>query len=843
MKWIDTIHSRIDALRARHSEGRVGEWARKIRPYLPPVNFITVHYAYFILSCLFFALVFWGTGSSASVEIGFLDSLYLSMSALTSTGLNTVNVSQMSTGQQVVLFLAMLLGHPVLISLWTVLFRRHVFEKRFRAIVRAERERKLRAAGSKSSLGLSSGIADLLALARLRSRSKAKSDDELPGVGTRIHEPPQQPQLLARATAPPQILTDDRELEAGLAPIQEGRALPQTPGHRSIAFVEPPRSKTDNNNNNPNNDNNMGGIALRNFLEEKRKHVGRNGEFFNLTLKEREYLGGVEYRAIEVLVVTVAMYYVLWPLLGAVALGAWIAVRSPEIAAVNAQNPWWAGIFLAVSAFTNGGMTLLDAGMTAFQSGYYFVVLVTAVLILAGSQASPIFLRFIFWVLSKLLKFSTKDDNYAVWKETFDFILQYPRRVYINMFPARPTWMLTIWLGGFLVVDWAMFYLLNIGNSVIESIPPGPRVVDGLFQTVSLLSGGFTVVPISAVYFGLQVLWLVKMYASAYPTSITVRGSNVYEERSLGIYAGDEPEESAAAATASSTDNSNQEKKAAPLAAGGLFLSPNPASAMQQTMPQTPMSATSQASRLSSISMASRRGLDKIVGIGKESTAIIGRQLQRRMTGFQGVGVAPVHPRRPLKKVSLPTPRPGTTTAQSSTPDTGIVSSSSSSSTVSVVTVEQAPTGPQDLVSHHVRSQLSHDVWWIALAFFLITIIETSHTLADPAAYSLFNILFEIVSAYANNGVSVGLPTAAYSFSGGWRAGSKFVLILVMLRGRHRDLPVALDRAVKLPSIDLDEKEEDDAEIRRAISRTPNLGGMSPVMSPGLVRPFNPTSM
>jgi hypothetical protein len=68
-------------------------------------------------------------------------------------------------------------------------------------------------------------------------------------------------------------------------------------------------------------------------------------------------------------------------------------------------------------------------------------------------------------------------------------------------------------------------------------------------------------------------------------------------------------------------------------------------------------------------------------------------------------------------------------------------------------------------------------------------------------------------------------------------------MILVMLRGRHRDLPVALDRAVKLPSIDLDEKEEDDAEIRRAISRTPNLGGMSPVMSPGLIRPFNPTGM
>ena len=331
----------------------------------------------------------------------------------------------------------------------------------------------------------------------------------------------------------------------------------------------------------------------------------------------------------------------------------------------------------------------------------------------------------------------------------------------------------------------------------------------------AILSGGFAVVPISAVYFGLQVLWLVKMYASAYPTSITVRGSNVYEERSLGIYAGDEPDDT----------NDGEEKKEKTAGGGGLFLSAGPA-ALQP--PLTPMSVASQASRLSRLSQASKGGIDKIVGIGREGTAILGRQLQRRMTGFQGVGVAPV-PRRK---------KPGVPTVVQPSPD----SSASSSTAASMHSLaDHPPPGEQDLVSHHVRSQLSHDVWWIAFAFFLITIIETSHTLEDPAAYSLFNILFEIVSAYANNGVTMGLPTAAYSFSGGWHAGSKFVLVLVMLRGRHRDLPVALDRAVRLPSMDLDDKEEDDAEIRRALSRTPNLGlGSPPLASPGLVRPFAP---
>ncbi|KAK4152101.1 cation transport protein-domain-containing protein [Chaetomidium leptoderma] len=786
MQWLDDF-------RERHSEGRLADWAAKIRPYLPPVNFITVHYAYFIFSCLFFALVFWGCGSSTSVPISFLDSLYLTMSALTSTGLNTVNLSQMSTGQQMVLFLAMMLGHPVLVSLWTVLFRRHIFEKRFRAIVKAERERKLR---SGSSFGLSSGFTELLTLARLRSKSKG-NPSQMPGLGSKIlpSQPPER--------------QPERDVETGLAPITEG-VVPRTLGVRSprgVAFLEPPPRPADG----PEDDRTA---EVRDFLENKRKNVGRNGEFFNLTLKEREYLGGVEYRAVEVLVVTIAMYYILWQLLGGIALGAWLAVNAPEIPAVNQQNSWWAGIFLSISAFTNCGMTLLDAGMTAFQSGYYFVLTVVALLILAGSQASPIFMRFIVWVLSRVLKYSTKNENHAVWKETFDFILKYPRRVYFNMFPARPTWKLTLWLGSFLLVDWAMFLVLNIGNKVIESIPPGPRVMDGFFQSVSILSAGFAVVPISSVYFGLQVLWLVKMYASAYPTSIIVRGSNVYEERSLGIYTGDEPDGA----------GENEEKQEKNTAAGGLFVTPGAVGELQ--LPLTPMSATSRASRLSRFSQSSRGGIGKIVGMGRQGTAILGRQLKRRMTEFQGVGVAPAPHRR--KTVHVPQ-------FHQPTPN-----SSASSRTASIGSLDDHPPAAQDLAAHHVRSQLSHDVWWIALALFLITIIETSHSLEDPAVYSIFNILFEIVSAYANNGVTTGLPNASYSFSGGWHAGSKLLLVLVMLRGRHRDLPVALDRAVKLPSMDLDEKEEDDAEIRRIISRTPNLGNSPQLHVPGLIRPFSP---
>lgn len=57
-----------------------------------------------------------------------------------------------------------------------------------------------------------------------------------------------------------------------------------------------------------------------------------------------------------------------------------------------------------------------------------------------------------------------------------------------------------------------------------------------LTPSVAVRSGGFYVVSIPSLYIGLQVLYVIMMYISVYPVVITMRHSNVYEERSLGIY-------------------------------------------------------------------------------------------------------------------------------------------------------------------------------------------------------------------------------------------------------------------------------------------------------------------
>lgn len=85
----------------------------------------------------------------------------------------------------------------------------------------------------------------------------------------------------------------------------------------------------------------------------------------------------------------------------------------------------------------------------------------------------------------------------------------------------------------------------------------------------------------------------------------------------------------------------------------------------------------------------------------------------------------------------------------------------------------------------------------------MICIIEHDPLSTQAPGYSLFSVFFEVISAYGTVGLSLGVPYDQYSFSGTWHVLSKLVLLTVMLRGRHRILPMAIDRAVLVPGQEL----------------------------------------
>ena len=118
-------------------------------------------------------------------------------------------------------------------------------------------------------------------------------------------------------------------------------------------------------------------------------------------------------------------------------------------------------------------------------------------------------------------------------------------------------------------------------------------------------------------------------------------------------------------------------------------------------------------------------------------------------------------------------------------------------------------------VGAHLRRQLGFDLWYISLGLFIIAIAEGSQLAnTNEYAFTLFSVLFEIVSAYGTVGLSLGYPNVNTSFSGQFGVVAKLVVIAMQIRGRHRGLPYELDRAILLPSDALHRKEDADAAWR-----------------------------
>ncbi|KAI1454276.1 cation transport protein-domain-containing protein [Annulohypoxylon moriforme] len=687
---------------------------RAIRPYLPPVNYITLHYAYFILVSVVATLIFWGS-SVPAYSVGWWDSMFMVVSALTATGLNTVNLSQLTTFQQVILFVLMMIGSQVLVSYATIAYRQHIFEKRFEDIVEMEREkRKKKISGTGAVVGMTGtmfGLQVMSSFGRGRAQSKPRPFNQT--NSSALHARKRSDEVSVSEVQASGI----RGQHIGfLEPVQEDKPFDgqpaETTGHSIYQTQSHQTGTTRRRSQTAESRTISDGFNVQTFLKEQKRNIGRNGQFFNLSEDEREYLGGVEYRALKFLSWFVIAYFLLCQFFGAIALGAWMSVYKDDVAAVNAQNPWWAGIFLAISAYNNAGFTLLDAGFIPFQSSYFLLTIVT-LLSLAGPAAFPVFMRFIIWIMSSLLNLCTKGKEYGVWKEGFDFILKFPRRVYTNLFPARDTWIFGLTFGGFVIVDWILILILSIGNPTFEAIPLGQRIFDALFQGLAIPSGGYAIVSPSAVYFDIQVLWLVVYSTAAYPHIITIRNSNVYEERSLGIYEGDHASEeqlhSASISLVDADDIGLQDQREIP---------PPTTNKNWDSVSRAPSTAS----------------IKKLYVVGRRGTAFVGRQIQQRMSAFQGVGVNTAVP------ASAPAPpKPGIRRAQ--TVDFA---------RISVHSLHDHPptTGPPSLVSQQVRGQLSHDVWWIALMLFLITVIETKHSLADPLTFNVWTILFEIVAGY-----------------------------------------------------------------------------------------------
>lgn len=176
--------------------------------------------------------------------------------------------------------------------------------------------------------------------------------------------------------------------------------------------------------------------------------------------------------------------------------------------------------------------------MVSFQRAEYFL-LFGAFLIIIGNTAFPCLLRFVIWITFKV---APQD---SALREEVHFLLDHPRRCFTLLFPSKPTWALFGILILLNAIDTILFLVLDFNNPEVTGMHSGKRVVAGLYQAAATRTAGFSVVNLAELHPAVQVSYLVMMYISVFPVAISVRRTNVYEERSLGIYSGDLEEEGA----------------------------------------------------------------------------------------------------------------------------------------------------------------------------------------------------------------------------------------------------------------------------------------------------------
>ncbi|KAL9126333.1 MAG: hypothetical protein Q9217_004598 [Psora testacea] len=650
--------------------------------HLPPLNFITLHYAYFIGICMLSSVIFWGS-STPPRSVTYVDSLFLVTSAMTLAGLNTINLSTLNTFQQFILFLLIIFGSAILVSIVVVHTRRKAFERRFKSIVEEERQRRRNRIGSRRrsfSKSLSRSRTELdgrIFRGRAIKSEKGSPRDSQEAVVDGARNP-SSADVQASSKQENQEAVVDSARDPSSADVQASSkqeyqvAVVDGARDPSSADVQASPNKENPLNLQPPQDVEAGHESRNSTHEDLRSNIDttitRRITFASPTSPSRQRQHG---RIFSMQGVGARQNLLNHP-----------KRAGPPIYSANSPNideaslpPQPGGFSLEGFIGRNSQFSNLSlAERTRLGGVEYRAVTILALIV-------PLY--FVMWQLLGCIGLgayvatkvpeTAKSNGLNPWYDALD---------------------------------------RNIGNPTVTSLPSGARALNGLFQALAVRSGGFYVISIPGLRIGLLVLYVIMMYISVYPVVITMRNSNVYEERSLGIYADD-----------SQAQN-------------------------EQRIPGHP-----------------QQGLR-----GSEPQTFVG-SLKRRFTKSD----------KSLESGSY-------------------------------------------FVRQQLRSQLSHDLWWIVLAVLFITITETSQIERNPVSFSVFNILFEVVSAYGCVGISVGFPNVAYSFSGQWHVLSKLILCAVMIRGRHRGLPVAIDRAVLLPGEHLAVAEEQDAMIRLERARTSREG-------------------
>lgn len=191
--------------------------------------------------------------------------------------------------------------------------------------------------------------------------------------------------------------------------------------------------------------------------------MGRNSNFLDLTTEQREELGGIEYRSLRTLAIILVFYFWGFQILAAICLIPFI-LHNPHYGNIvdeaHVSKVWW-GFFTSNSAFMDLGFTLTPDSMNSFNTSEY-IMMIMWFFIIIGNTGFPVMLRFIIWVLSKIVPTGS-----GLWEE-LRFLLDHPRRCFTLLFPSSANWWLFWILVGLNIIDLVFFIVLDVSSTLVS---------------------------------------------------------------------------------------------------------------------------------------------------------------------------------------------------------------------------------------------------------------------------------------------------------------------------------------------------------------------------------------
>ncbi|CEJ94435.1 hypothetical protein VHEMI09968 [[Torrubiella] hemipterigena] len=547
-----------------------------------PINFVTLHYAYIIFMSLLAIVVLYPRGNMSAI-----DAYFFGASASTESGLNTIDIKSFDLYQQLYIYFIPILTNLAFVNLIVVVVRLFWFKKHLSNVApqllgRDEDTTRDIEGGKSYAVSTSANtVVDARAPEEPNVRTNAIAGEAISRSETRSSE------ARGEAAEPQRAITfdataekdnhpkmdaalyipgprerdnghplveldkeyaesqDDLSIREAPAPgpssksglrrrvdapsLSEARSLERVANVATSMFVigsEPSRLQR-----RPSAQSQQPELNDRPFLSSQAT-LGRNSQFHNLTSADRAALGGIEYRALKLLLKIASGYFVGLHIFGAISLVGWIQYANPKyreyLAECGQDKNWWA-FYSSQTMISNLGFTLTPDSMISFRDAEW-PMFVMSFLAFAGNTLYPVFLRLVIWIMYKLYPKS------ASTRESLAFLLDHPRRCYTLLFPSGTTWALFGIIFALNFIDTLLIIVLDLDNPEVNALPIGPRILAAIFQAASSRHTGTATFNLANVNPAVQFSLLVMMYIAVFPVAVALRASNTYEEKSLGVY-------------------------------------------------------------------------------------------------------------------------------------------------------------------------------------------------------------------------------------------------------------------------------------------------------------------